>query len=146
VNQQPRPVGINHVALEVRNLEEAVAFYTSIFALELSAREPRMAFLRMGDQFLALTEGRTQAPDDTRHFGLVVDDKPAARAALEARGVEIAPGRRLNFRDPAGNLVQVVDYREIQFTKAPSVLRGMGLDGLNKSEAARTELRDAGLL
>ena len=78
-----------------------------------------MAFLEMGDQFIAIAEGRTQAPDDSRHFGLVVDDKDAARAALEAAGAEILPGRGLDFRDPWGNRVQVVDYRDIQFTKTP---------------------------
>jgi hypothetical protein len=84
----------------------------------------------MGDQFVALSEGRTQSPDDGRHFGLVVDDKPAVRAALEAAGVEVSPGPRLNFRDPWGNHVQVVDYRDIRFTKASSVLRAMGLEEL----------------
>src|ERR671934_439118 len=123
--QRSRLVGINHIALEVGDLEQALAFYGSIFEIELRGREPGMAFVDMGDQFIAFSEGRSQPPDDSRHFGLVVDDKPAARAALEEAGVEISPGRFLDFRDPWGNLVQIVDYREIQFTKAPDVLRGM---------------------
>jgi len=104
-----------------------------------------MAFVDMGDQFLALAAGRTQAPDGARHFGLVVDDKEAVRAALTEAGVAVAPHGSLDFLDPWGNNVQVVDYREIQFTKTPEVLRGMGLDGLEKSERARAELRDKGL-
>ena len=98
----------------------------------------------MGDQFIALAEGRSQPPDDGRHFGLVVDDKEAARAALEAAGAEILPGRGLDFRDPWGNQVQVVDYREIQFTKAPDGARGMGVE-IEKSEGALAELREKGL-
>jgi hypothetical protein len=104
-----------------------------------------MAVIDMGDQFIALSEGRTQPPDRHRHFGLVVDDKEATRRALEAAGVELQPGRGLDFDDPWGNHVQVVDYRDIQFTKAPEILRGMGLDGLAKSEQALAELREKGL-
>ena len=142
----PRLVGINHVALEVANLEEALAFYGRIFEFEI-VREPEfphMAFLQMGDQFLNLTEGRTQAPDEARHFGLVVDDKQATREALEAAGAEIVPGRGLDFLDPWGNHVQVVGYGDIQFSKTPEVMRGMGLD-LPKSEQALAELRESGL-
>ena len=135
-----RLVGINHVALEVGDLEEALEFYGRFFALGPVGREPGMAFLAMGDQFLALAEGRSQAADDARHFGLVVDDKPALRAALEDAGVEVSPGPRLEFRDPWGNLVQAVDYRDITFTKAPAVLRGMGLDHLEKRRRALDEL------
>ena len=138
-------MGVNHVALEVGDLEEALAFYGRVFELELRGRVPGMAFVDMGDQFIALAEGRTQEPDRERHFGLVVDDKEAARRALEDAGAEILPGRGLDFRDPWGNHVQVVDYREIQFSKAPSVLRGMGLDDLGKTDAALEELRSKGL-
>src|ERR687884_470632 len=107
-------VGINHVALEVGDLEAAIAFYGSLFALRAVEREgPDMAFLDMGDQFLALSAGRTAPPDGARHFGLVVDDKELVRETLRAAGVEVSPGRRLNFRDPWGNHVQVVDYRDI---------------------------------
>jgi lactoylglutathione lyase len=141
----PRLVGINHVALEVGDLEEALSFYGRIFEFELRGRMPGMAFIEMGDQFIALAEGRTQSPDQARHFGLVVDDKAAVRAALAEAGVEVLPGRGLDFRDPWGNHVQVVEYGDIQFTKAPAVLRGMGLEGLDKSPEAMRELREKGL-
>jgi hypothetical protein len=104
-----------------------------------------MAFIDMGDQFIALAAGRTQPPDSHRHFGLVVDDKEAARHALQEAGVEVQPRGSLDFRDPWGNHVQVVEYGEIQFTKAESVLAGMGLEGLEKSEQALGELRQKGL-
>jgi lactoylglutathione lyase len=142
---RPRLVGINHVALEVGDLEEALDFYGSIFEVRLRGREPGMAFIDMGDQFIALSEGRTAPPDAARHFGLVVDDKDAVRAALERAGVAIEPGRRLDFRDPWGNHVQVVDYRDVQFTKAPAIVEGMGLGGLEKREQALRELREKGL-
>ena len=142
-----RLVGINHVALEVGSIDEALAFLERVFGpLELRGRVPGMAFVDLGDQFLALSEGRSQAADDARHVGIVVDDKAAVRARLDELGVEVVPGRRLDFRDPWGNRLEVVDYREIQFTKAPGVLRGMGLDGLEKTEEARGELREKGLL
>ena len=140
----PRLVGINHVALEVGDLEEALEWYGRIFDFELRGREPGMAFVDMGDQFIAFSEGRTQQPDGHRHFGLVVDDKEAARVALESAGADILAGRGLNFRDPWGNFVQVVAYEDIQFTKAPEVLHGMNLD-LGKREQALAELREKGL-
>lgn len=142
---RPGLVGINHVALEVGELDAALQFYRSVFKLRGVEREPGMAFIDMGDQFLALSQGRSQPPDQARHFGLVVDDKPAARAALQAQHVETLPGRRLDFLDPWGNQVQVVDYRDIQFTKAPQVIRGMGLEHLTKRAAAIQELRTKGL-
>ena len=142
---RPRLVGVNHVALEVGDVDEALAFYGRFFELTLRGRVPGMAFVDMGDQFLALGEGRTQAADRHRHFGLVVDDLEAARRALEEGGVEILPGRGLDFLDPWGNRVQVVDYRDVQFTKAPEVLRGMGLE-LEKGEKAVEELRAKGLI
>jgi catechol-2,3-dioxygenase len=145
VSERARLVGINHVALDVGDLEEALAFYGRVFEFELRGRVPGMAFLDMGDQFLALSEGRTQPPDPGRHFGLVVDDKEVARRALEEAGAEIAPGRGLNFRDPWGNRVEVVEYADVQFTKAPGVAAGMGVDGLEKSDDARRELREKGL-
>jgi predicted enzyme related to lactoylglutathione lyase len=140
-----RLVGINHVALEVGDLDEALEFYGRIFDIDLESRIPGMAFIRMGDQFLALAEGRTQAPDEHRHFGLVVEDREAALAAAREAGVELF-GRGNDFRDPWGNFIQVVQYSEVQFTKAPSVLEGMGLDGLEKSHRALTELRQKGLV
>ena len=143
---RPRLVGLNHVALEVGNVEEALEFYGQIFEFELRGRGSRMAFIDMGDQFVALAQGRTQPPDAHRHFGLVVDDKEAARRALQEVGVEVPGSGRLDFSDPWGNHVEVLDYREIQFTKADQVLRGMGLDGLEKNAAALAELRAKGLL
>ena len=137
-------MGINHVALEVGDLEEALEWYGRIFEFELRGHLGRMAFIDMGDQFIALSEGRSQPPDTQRRFGLVVDDKPATREALEAAGAEILPGRGLDFRDPWGNHFQVVDYRDIQFSKTPEVMRGMGLE-LPKSERALAELRQKGL-
>jgi lactoylglutathione lyase len=141
-----RMVGINHVALEVGDVDEAVAFYGRIFELELRGRTPGMAFLDMGDQFLALSESDTTSQDGGRHFGLVVDDRARVRKALQDAGVELEPSRGLRFRDPWGNLVEVVQYSDVQFTKAPPVLSGMGLEGLGKSESAQKELRDKGLL
>ena len=140
-----RAIGVNHIALEVGDLDEALAFYGSLFQLELRGRVPGMAFIDMGDQFIALSEGRAQAPDAERHFGLVVDDREAFRAALEAVGAEIIPSRSLDFRDPWGNHIQVVEYGEIQFSKTPGVLRGMGMASLGKSPEAISELREKGL-
>jgi lactoylglutathione lyase len=139
-------VGINHVALAVGDVDEAVEFYGRIFELELRGRVRGMAFLDMGDPFLALAEGDDPVADGRRHFGLVVDDSGRVRSALQKAGVEIQPSRGLRFRDPWGNLVEVVQYSEIQFTKAPPVLRGMGLEQLGKSESAKRELREKGLL
>jgi lactoylglutathione lyase len=145
MSARARLVGINHVALEVGDVDEALAFYGRFFDFELRGRVPGMAFVDLGDQFLALGEGRSRPPDDHRHFGLVVDDKEATRRALEEAGVEILPGRGLDFLDPWGNRVEIVGYRDIQFTKAPGVLRGMELEGLDKSESALEELRRKGL-
>jgi catechol 2,3-dioxygenase-like lactoylglutathione lyase family enzyme len=139
-------VGINHLALEVGDLDEALAFWESIFGdLTLRGRSGHMAFIDMGDQFIALSQGRTQPPDNARHFGLVVDDKEAVRARLKELRIAVSSGRGLDFRDPWGNQIQVVDYRDIQFTKTDEILRGMGLDGLEKSESALEELRTKGL-
>ena len=137
-------VGINHIALAVGDVDEAVEFYGRIFELELRGRVRGMAFLDMGDQFLALAEGDDPVPDGRRHFGLVVDDVPGVRRALKEAGIEEQPSRGLRFRDPWGNLVEVVQYSEVQFTKAPQVLKGMDLE-LGKSEKAQAELREKGL-
>ena len=140
-----RLVGLNHIALEVGDVEEALEFYGRIFEFELRGRGGRMAFIDMGDQFIALAAGRTQPPDSHRHFGLVVDDKEAARRALQDAGVDVQPRGSVDFRDPWGNHVQVVEYGEIQFTKADHILRGMGLEDLEKSEQALEELRAKGI-
>jgi lactoylglutathione lyase len=142
-----RAIGLNHVALEVGDVDEALAFYGRILSFELRGRiGGRMAFVDLGDQFLALAAGRSGPPDDGRHVGLVVDDADAVRAALADAGVPPLPGRGLSFHDPWGNRIEVVQYDRIQFTKAPAVLRGMGLAGLGKTEDARAELAAKGLL
>jgi catechol 2,3-dioxygenase-like lactoylglutathione lyase family enzyme len=140
-----RLVGINHIALEVGDIDEALAWYGQFFEFELRGRSgSQMAFIDMGDQFIALSRRGEREPDVARHFGLVVDDKEAARSALVAAGVRVTSPPGLDFHDPWGNQVQVVDYRDIQFTKAPEILRGMGLE-LEKSDRAKAELRDKGL-
>jgi catechol 2,3-dioxygenase-like lactoylglutathione lyase family enzyme len=139
-------VGINHVALEVGDIDEALEWYGRIFDLDLRGRMgSAMAFVDMGDQFIALSRGRSQPPDLQRHFGLVVDDKEAVREALVVAGVPVSAPPGLDFRDPWGNQVQVVDYRDVQFTKTPEILRAMGLE-LEKSEQAKAELREKGLV
>jgi lactoylglutathione lyase len=145
MTNRARLVGLNHVALEVGDVDAALEFYGRAFEFRLRGRVPGMAFLDMGDQFVALAERGGAPPDEHRHFGLVVDDKEAARAALREAGVDVPSGRRLDFRDPWGNHVEVVDYRDIQFSKTPEVLRGMGLEGLEKSANALRELREKGL-
>jgi lactoylglutathione lyase len=141
---RPRPVGINHVALEIGDIDEALEFYGRLFELEVVERSASAAFIELGDQFIALMKGRSQPPDRARHFGLVVDDKQATRQALEDAGAEILPGRFLDFLDPWGNRVQVVQYDQIRFAKTDEVLRGMGLE-LGKTEQALAELRAKGL-
>ncbi len=141
-----RLVGVNHVALEVTDLGEALDWYGRFFDFELRGRVGgRMAFIDIGDRFIAMAGGRTQPADGARHFGLVVDDKEAGRRATQQAGIGVQASGSLDFNDPWGNHVQVVDYREIQFTKATGVLRGMGLDGLGKSDSAQQKLRDKGL-
>lgn len=140
-----RAIGLNHVALEVGDIDEAIAFYGRLFEFELRGRSETSAFIDLGDQFLALQTGRTQAAHDGRHFGLVVDDKDAVRRALAAAGVDPLPGQFLDFLDPWGNRVEIVGYDNIQFTKAPNVLRGMGLSHLAKTEQAIRELKDKGM-
>jgi predicted enzyme related to lactoylglutathione lyase len=143
--KKARAVGFNHVALEVGDIDAALTFYGRLFDFELRGRSDSAAFIDLGDQFLALQKGRTQAADDGRHFGLVVDDKEAVRAALKEAGVSVLPGRFLDFRDPWGNRIEIVSYDNIQFTKAPHVLRGMGLEHLSKNEQAMKELKDKGM-
>jgi lactoylglutathione lyase len=147
----PRParlIGINHVALEVGDLDAALELYGRLFAFELRGRVPGMAFIDMGDQFLALAEGRSQPPDDGRHFGLVVDDLTAVRQALAEGGIEAIEtggGSGFDFYDPWGNRFQVVEYGEIQFERTPGVKRKLGIEDLEKSESARREIEGRGL-
>jgi catechol 2,3-dioxygenase-like lactoylglutathione lyase family enzyme len=143
--KKARAVGFNHIALEVGDIEEALAFYSRLFEFKLRGKSKDSAFIDLGDQFLALQKGRRQAADDGRHFGLVVDDKEAVRKALAGAGIELLPGRFLDFLDPWGNRIEIVGYDNIQFTKAPNVLRGMGLSNLSKSEKAINELADKGM-
>jgi catechol 2,3-dioxygenase-like lactoylglutathione lyase family enzyme len=145
---EARLAGINHVALEVGDLDQALALYGRLFGFELRGRIPGMAFIDMGDQFLALIEGRDGPPDAGRHFGLVVTDKEEVRAAVEREEVEVAasvPGGTLDFRDPWGNLFQIVDYREVQFERTAGVQRALGLEELEKTPAARREIEEKGL-
>ena len=143
--KKARAVGFNHVALEVGDIEEALSFYSRIFDFQLRGKSEDMAFIDLGDQFLALRKGRKQPPDDGRHFGLVVDDKDAVRQSLTEAGVEVLPGPFLDFRDPWGNRFEIVGYDNIQFTKAPNLLRGMGLTHLAKNADAMRELSEKGM-
>jgi catechol 2,3-dioxygenase-like lactoylglutathione lyase family enzyme len=140
-----RAVGLNHVALEFGDIEEALAFYRRLFDFKLRGKSRTSAFIDLGDQFLALQQGRTQSADDGRHFGLVVDDKEAVRKALANAGIDPLSGRFLDFLDPWGNRIEIIGYDNIQFTKAPNVLRGMGLTHLTKNEKAIMELTDKGM-
>jgi lactoylglutathione lyase len=143
--KKARAIGFNHVALEVGDLDEALEFYGRIFEFTLRGREEDAVFIDLGDQFIALQKGRSQPADDGRHFGLVVDDKEAVRRALIEAGIEILPGPFLDFRDPWGNRIEIIGYENIQFTKAPNVLRGMGLAHLKKSAKALKELAEKGM-
>jgi catechol 2,3-dioxygenase-like lactoylglutathione lyase family enzyme len=148
VARPARLIGINHVALEVGSVEEALEFYGRVFHFELRGRVPGIAFVDMGDQFLAFAEGREQARDDGRHFGLVVDDLAAAREALARAGaeaIETGGGSGFDFYDPWGNRIEVVEYREIQFERTPGVKRKLGIEDIEKSESARGEIEERGL-
>ena len=139
--QKPKLVGVNHIALEVGDVEEALAFYGKIFEFTLRGKGKGQAFIDMGDQFLALMEEKTPHADRQRHFGLVVDDRAGVRELAKAAGARLLDGPFLDFLDPWGNRIEVVPYADIQFSKAPHVLRGMQFDG-TKSDKARKELAD----
>jgi predicted enzyme related to lactoylglutathione lyase len=143
--KKARAIGFNHVALEVGDIDEALAFYGRLFDFTLRGKDKESAFIDLGDQFIALQKGRSQPADDGRHFGLVVDDKEAVRRALAEAGVAPLPGPFLDFRDPWGNRIEIVPYDNIQFTKAANVLRGMGLPHLSKNANAVKELTDKGM-
>ena len=142
---RPRLIGINHVALEVGSIDEALEFYGRYFSFELRGRGENMAFIDMGDQFLALSAPRRQPADEHRHFGLVVENREGLRDRLEADGVPLVDDKRLDFLDPWGNRIEVVDYRDIQFLKDRTVLEMLGLGGLGKGEGAREELKRKGI-
>jgi catechol 2,3-dioxygenase-like lactoylglutathione lyase family enzyme len=140
----PRLIGINHVALEVGDIDEALAFYGKIFRFTLRGRDKGQAFIDMGDQFLALMETREPHQDRHRHFGIVVDDRARVRDLAQAAGARMVEGPFLDFLDPWGNRIEVIAYADIQFSKAPHVLRGMAFDG-EKSDKAKKELADKGM-
>ena len=138
-------IGINHVALEVGDVDEALAWYSRFVDFELRGKRSAKAWIDLGDQFIALSTGRRQGRDEDRHLGLVVDDKEAVRAALADAGVAVASRGGLRFDDPWGNSIEIVDYRDVQFKKAPAILSVLAPEGLAKTEAARAELARKGL-
>lgn len=143
---RPKLVGMNHVALEVGDIDAALDFWGAIFRFELRSRSDTAAFIDMGDQFIALMKADVPHRDAHRHFGLIVDDRSRVRELAKAAGAEILPSGRLDFLDPWGNFIQVIEYGDIQFSKTEAVLRGMGLEGLGKTAEARKELADKGML
>ena len=144
MKKKAQALGINHVVLEVDDLDEALKFYGRLFQFNLRGRNDHNAFIDLGDQFIQLRLGRTQVPDGARHFGFVVDDREPVREALEEMNVELLE-RGMNFRDPWGNRIEVVPYDDIQFTKAPNILRGMKVEGLKKTPEALEELSEKGM-
>jgi len=143
--KKARAIGINHVALEVGNIDEALEFYGSFLEFELRSRSADAVFIDLGDQFINFSSGRRQGPDDQRHFGFVVDNRQLVAQALRSMGVKLLPGPFMDFLDPWGNRIEIIDYEGIQFTKAPYVLKGMGLAGLEKTEEAVSELTEKGM-
>ena len=143
-DDKARAIGINHVALEVADIDAALDFYGQLFAFELRGRGERSAFIDLGDQFIALFKGDDDAPDVGRHFGMVVDDPGKVRRKLEEMGVEIMNGPGVDFHDPWGNYWQMVTYDKIQFIKAPAVARAMGIDDIEKTETAKREIAERG--
>jgi lactoylglutathione lyase len=144
IEKKARPLGINHVVLEVDDLDEALAFYGALFDFSLRGRSDHNAFIDLGDQFIQLTRGRTQAPDSKRHFGLVVDNRDLVRRAMERAGIK-SINDRLNILDPWGNRIEIVQYDDCQFTKAANVLQGMGVAEIKKTSAALEELQKKGM-
>ena len=140
-----KAVGINHVALEVGDIDQALTFYGRFLDFEIQSSSETAAFIYFGDQFINFSKGRTQAPDENRHFGIAVDNKELARQILEGMGVTFLDGRFMDFLDPWGNRVEITTYTNIQFSKADHVLKGMGLGHLEKTESAIVELREKGL-
>ena len=143
--RKARAIGINHVALEVDDIDAALEFYGSWLEFELRGRSDTQAFIDLGDQFMNFSLGRSQGPDDERHFGLVVDNRQLILDKLETLGVELIPGPFKDFHDPWGNRIELIDYETIQFSKTPEVLRGMGLETLEKTDEAIAELADKGM-
>ena len=144
-SKKANAVGINHIALEVDDIDEALEFYGGFLSFGLRSKSEDAAFIDLGDQFINFAKGRTQDPDDKRHFGIAVDDKELVRQRLQEMGVELVPGPFLDFLDPWGNRVEITTYQNIQFSKTPEVLKGMGLEGLGKTEEALKELAEKGM-
>ncbi len=144
-SSKPRLLGINHVALEVGDVEAALTFYGRIFDFTLRGKSAGQAFIDLGDQFIALMQRDTPHRDATRHFGVVVDDRSRVRELAVAAGAELVDGPFLDFLDPWGNRIEVVEYANVQFSKTEPVLRGMGLAHLRKNERARGELQAKGM-
>ena len=144
-SQRARAVGINHVALEVGDIGEALAFYGKFLDFQVDEQTDEMAIVYFGDQFINFIRNADRKPDQMRHFGIAVDDKPLARRTLESMGVKFLNSRFLDFLDPWGNRVEITTYTNIQFTKADHVLRGMGLGHLKKSPEALQELGAKGM-
>ena len=145
-SKKPKLVGINHVAIEVGNIDEALAWYGQIFDFTLRNRHERSAFIDMGDQFINMTRvaDYRQEGVERRHIGFVVDDRSTVKARAEAAGAKMVEGPFLDFLDPWGNRIEVVEYSNIQFTKAPNVQRGMGIK-LAKNDNAKKELAEKGM-
>lgn len=143
---KPRMVGMNHVAIEVGDIEEALAFYGRIFDFTLRGKGKTNAFIDMGDQFINMTLvlGYAVRGTEKRHLGFVVDDRSRITALAKAAGARFVEGPFLDFLDPWGNRLEVIEYSNIQFTKAPNVMRGMGL-ALAKNDKAKKELAEKGM-
>ena len=138
-------IGINHVALEVGNIAEALAFYGRILNFTITSQSENAAFIYFGDQFINFAKGRAQVPDEKRHFGIAVDNKELVRDTLIEMGVALFGGRFLDFLDPWGNRVEITTYTNIMFSKSTAVLRGMGMDHLQKTDESLAELDKHGL-
>lgn len=138
-------IGINHVALEVGNIADALAFYGSFLNFTITSQSENAAFIYFGDQFINFAKGRTQAPDEKRHFGIAVDDKELVRDTLIEMGVALLGGRFLDFLDPWGNRIEITTYTNIMFSKSTAVLRGMDMDHLQKTDESLAELDKHGL-
>ena len=159
-SRKPRLVGINHVAIEVGSIDEALEWYGRIFEFTLRGKGERNAFIDLGDQFINMTlihaprqdgaerrsaEGRgVERRAERRRIGFVVDDRSSVKARAEAAGARMVEGPFLDFLDPWGNRIEVIEYSNIQFTKAANVQRGMGI-ALDKNANARKELAEKGM-
>ena len=138
-------IGINHIALEVGNIAEALAFYGSFLNFTITSQTEDAAFIYFGDQFINFAKGRTQTPDEKRHFGIAVDDKELVRNTLTEMDVTLLGGQFLDFLDPWGNRIEITTYTNIMFSKSTAILRGIGMDHLQKTDEALAELDKQGL-